>query len=264
MDTAAPFQIDFVIAGVQKAGTTALAQYLDQHDGLFLPPTKETHYFKRSLKPSGPPHRPIEHLTRHYVDAPDGALLGDATPIYLYWPHALELLHAHNPNLKIIVSLRHPVLRAWSAWSMEHRRGRERLPFSDAIRTGRQRVSKAPQGVDPIFSYVERGLYAPQIIRLLNLFDKDNVFFLCSDKIYSDSPTLMKLQSFLGVKPIEFTTIEANVNPSSLPPTAGLSADFEHLQALYQDDIIQTATLTNLNLDDWLSTPPVPTETATI
>ena len=38
-------QISFLVAGVQKAGTTALHSYLQSHPGLFLPDTKELHFF---------------------------------------------------------------------------------------------------------------------------------------------------------------------------------------------------------------------------
>ena len=257
MAISAPLQIDFTIAGVQKSGTTALAQYLGQHPSLFLPPGKETHYFRWGLDTAVPTNRPISHLTRHYVTAPAGAQLGDATPVYLYWPHSLNLLHDHNPNMKIIVTLRQPVKRAYSAWSMEYRRGRETLPFSEAIREGRKRVSSAPQGVHLIYSYVERGFYADQITRLIDVFDREQVFILRSDEIEAGHPAMEKLQIFLGVQPVALRRIEANVQPSSLPAATGLMADFAHLQSLYREDISRTTELTGMDLSDWMEMPSI-------
>lgn len=257
-----PFKIDFAIAGTQKAGTTALAQYLGRHPDLFLPVSKETHYFRRSLGPDGPTDRPISHLTRHYVTAPPGALLGDATPVYMYWPHCLQLLRLHNPELMLIVSLRHPVERAWSAWSMEYRRGRETLPFSEAIREGRTRVSEAPKGVHLIYSYVERGFYARQIENLLKVFDRDQVFFLRNDQINATHEAMQKLQIFLDVDPVTFAALETNVHPSSLPPGPGLAADYAYLQSLYQNDIFRTAELSGLDLNDWYEVPALPERAA--
>ena len=37
--------VQFLIAGVQKGGTTALADYLRQHPALFIPTLKELHFF---------------------------------------------------------------------------------------------------------------------------------------------------------------------------------------------------------------------------
>ena len=248
-------KLDFAIVGVQKAGTTALANYLGQHPGVFLPPTKETHFFRRPPRVGGPEDRPFEHLTRHYDTARPGQLLGDATPIYLYWPHALDLLRDHNPDLRLIVSLRHPVVRGWSAWSMERRRGRETLSFSDAIRHGRQRVADAPHGVHLIYAYVERGFYSAQIERLLSLFPRQQVLFLRNDEIAPGSPVLQRLQAFLGLDPIRLTPITENVNPSSLDPSEAEREDFAYLQELYADDIRLTGELTGLDLSDWSDVP---------
>lgn len=251
--------LDFAIAGVQKAGTTALAQYLGQNPEIYLPPVKETHYFRRPPSAGPPDDRPFFHLTRHYTNAPSGALLGDATPVYLYWPNALELLQAHNPSLRIVVSLRHPVARAYSAWSMQVRRGRESMSFGEAIRAGRERVRQSPLGVSLFYSYVERGFYSSQMAHLYSLFPKAQVFVLRSDDIRADSRVLRDLQSFLGAKPYPLTPLVENVQPGSLPASPGLAAEFDYLQRLFEDDMQQTSSLTGLDLSDWLvGAPPVP------
>lgn len=251
--------LDFAIAGVQKAGTTALAQYLGQNPKIYLPPTKETHYFRRAPTEGIPADRPFSHLTRHYTNASSVALLGDATPVYLYWPNALELLHAHNPKLRIVVSLRHPVARAYSAWSMQVRRGRETLSFGQAIRDGRERVRQSPLGVNLFYSYVERGFYSSQMAHLYSLFPKARVFVLRSDDIHADSSVLRDLQSFLGASACPLTPLVENVQPGSLPASPGLAAEFDYLQGLFEDDMQQTSSLTGLDLSDWMAcAPPVP------
>ncbi|MDP8916351.1 MAG: hypothetical protein M3M95_03950 [Pseudomonadota bacterium] len=42
---AAVEQVSFLVAGVQKGGTTALFSYLDEHPGLNMAPEKEVHFF---------------------------------------------------------------------------------------------------------------------------------------------------------------------------------------------------------------------------
>lgn len=39
------FRLDFLIGGVQKAGTTSLFGYLSEHPQLMAPSQKETHFF---------------------------------------------------------------------------------------------------------------------------------------------------------------------------------------------------------------------------
>lgn len=248
-------KLGLAIIGVQKASTTALALYLNQHPDIHFPPIKETHFFRRPLTPDGPADRDIALLNQRYVEAPRDAHLADGTPIYIYWPHALELLKAHNPDIKIIISLRHPVERAYSAWSMERRRGREPLNFSDAIRSGRARVQDAPFGVHNIYSYVERGFYAEQLRRVFQLFEKDQVFILRSDQVHAETEVIHDLQRFLDLEPIAFEKLESNVNPSSLPMQPGLEDDFDYLQTLYSDDLAQLTDMVELDISDWTIAP---------
>jgi hypothetical protein len=254
----ADIQLSLAIIGVQKASTTALALYLNQHPKIFFSPVKETHFFRRPLTRDGPAERDITLLNQRFVEAPEGALLADGTPIYIYWPHALDLLKAHNPDLKLIISLRHPVERAYSAWSMERRREREPLSFSEAIRSGRARVQAAPFGVHNIYSYVERGFYAEQLARVFERFDRDQIFVLRSDQVAAAHPAMQAVQSFLGLNPIALETIADNVNPSSLPAGSGLQDDFDYLQHLYQDDLARLSDMIELDISDWATAPVVP------
>lgn len=248
-------KLSLAIIGVQKASTTALALYLNQHPDIYFPPIKETHFFRRPLTPDGPADRGIALLNQRYVEAPRDAHLADGTPIYIYWPHALELLKAHNPDIKIIISFRHPVERAYSAWSMERRRRREPLSFPDAIRSGRARVQDAPFGVHNIYSYVERGFYARQLRRVFQLFVKDQIFIVRSDQVDADTVQMHDLQRFLGLEPIAFEKLESNVNPSSLPLQPGLESDFDYLQTLYSDDLAQLTDMVEFDISDWTIAP---------
>ncbi|PHR93580.1 MAG: sulfotransferase [Robiginitomaculum sp.] len=247
-------KIQFAIAGVQKAGTTALAQYLDQHEALYIPPTKELHIFRHSPTTKGQLARDVAYK---YREAPRDKMWAEATPLYMYWPNSLELMALHNPAMKIIVSLRHPVARAYSGWSMEIRRKREVESFSYCIREGRQRVSKATNGVHLRYSYVERGFYGAQIRRLLSIFPREQVFFLRADHIKADHICLQSLLGFLDIPCMDFTPISKNVFPSSLVQTPDeLEADFAYLQGLYESDLSEISDLTGLDISDWIAAPP--------
>ena len=250
------FKLDFAIIGAQKASTTALASYLSQHPQLYLPETKETHFFRRPIKEEKMLDRNIEHLTRHYTGRLAGQKCGDATPAYIYWPGSLELLHAHNSQILSILSVRNPVWRAYSAWSMEVRRGRETLPFSDAIRAGRSRVTSAPFGIHPTFSYVERGFYFTQAIRCLEVFPRSQIFALRSDQVRATDTRMSELLGFLGVDAFQFSPIEENMHPGIFEMAPGLQSDFDYLYDLFIEDMHDFQQLGLIDISDWLVGPP--------
>jgi hypothetical protein len=247
--------IQFFICGVQKGGTTALSRFLGQHPDIAMPACKELHFFDDES---------IDWATPDYgrLDSPFQGLSplrqrGDATPIYCYWPQAMERLRAYNPNAKLIILLRHPVLRAWSHWRMEVTRGCDSMPFSEAIRaSGRERVRVARGGVHRVFSYVERGFYAPQIERILGLFPRQQLLVMRTDTLWSEFDASMKhIQAFLEVPCIQSLERQYVVPLPSGPPTPLANEDAEYLNSLYAEDILQTQRLTGLDLGDWLKAP---------
>lgn len=251
-------RVDMAIAGVQKSGTTALAQYLAQHPDIFFPARKEMHFFDRGLNPNWA-LTPASAATINawYEAAPPTALCADVTPAYVYCPDAARHMAAHNPDMRVIITLRHPVMRAYSHWSMERRRGRESLSFSEAIRGGRHRVKDNKGGVQHIYSYVERGFYSAQIHEILAHFPRAQLFFIRADKIMHTSFEMQDLLTFLGLTGIEYAAITQNVMPSSLlDPPASLDADFAYLQDIFATDLAQLSSLTGVDVKDWLDGPP--------
>ena len=188
-------RVGFLVAGVQKGGTTALFDYLIEHPGLSLPAIKEAHFFddETGVDWGNPDYERYHELFQDDpLDTP-ARLRGEATPIYIYWPQSLERIATYNPNMRLIVIFRDPIERAWSHWKMEYARGAETSPFAWSIRKGRDRVAHAvaPDGVHREYSYVERGFYGAQVERLLTLFPREQVLFLRSDTLRSDPARIL-------------------------------------------------------------------------
>lgn len=193
-------QVAFIVAGVQKAGTTALFDYLSEEPGVALSRVKEVHFFDDETQDWSRPDYAAYHGN---FEASDDRLRGEATPIYLYWPQSLERIAAYNPAMKLIVMLRDPVARAWSHWKMEYARGAETAPFAWCIREGRRRLFDAePWGCHREFSYVERGFYGEQFERLFGLFPRDQVLVLRAEDLNGQpAAALAKVRTFLGIPP---------------------------------------------------------------
>jgi len=246
--------LDFFIVGVQKSGTTALDAYLKRSPYMQMAAVREIHFFdNENVDWSNPDY---SRLTQHFSWSSDSRIWrGETTPIYIYWPQALERLQRYNPDAKLIVCLRHPACRAHSHWRMETKRQWESLPFELAISDqGRRRVLASENGAHRVYSYIERGFYARQISRLLTLFTREQTLFLRTDDLWrSPNATLGRVHQFLGAPdpgPIE----REYIVPLETRDVGALSPEaFERLTKFYSDDIRETARLTGLSLTEWLS-----------
>lgn len=233
-------RIDFVVIGAQKAGTTALFDHLADDPALSLSDVKEVHFFDDEVRDWSKPDYGDYHARFDWGRA---AIRGEATPIYAYWPGALERIAAYNPAIKLVLMLRDPVERAWSHWRMEHGRGVETHDFSWCVRQGRQRLFDAtPWGHHREFSYVERGFYAEQVERIFALFPREQVLILQADDLRQDpQPVLGRLNAFLGAPPPPPTTPRA-VHVGAEMGGPGES-DVAHLRAVYAHDQARLAAL---------------------
>jgi hypothetical protein len=238
------------IVGAQKAGTTALHAYLSRHADVTMSANKELHFFDDdTLDWTSPPY---ERWESHFARART-SVIGEATPIYCYWPNAIKRLRAYDPEARIIMLLRHPTFRAHSHWRMQRKRNIEPLSFGDAIAEGRRRLTDMPEG-DRFFSYVERGFYSDQVERILSLFPRDHVLFIRTDDLWrSLAATFANVERFLGVEPILSPQQKYIVAASTDVAGELAPALRRRLDRIYESDIHRTAALTGLSLDDWLS-----------
>lgn len=234
--------VNFLIAGVQKGGTTALFDYLKDYPDVALPAEKELHFFDDDARDWSSPDYGAYHA--HFPTA-GGRPCGEATPIYGYWPGALERIAAYNPAMKLIFVLRDPVERAWSHWRMEHARGYETRPFGWCIRQGRERLAGAPPQLRRVYSYVERGFYGAQLERVFALFPKHQVLVLKSDDLRRDpAPVLASVRAFLGLAPAPaLAPRESHVGPEAGEPAA---EDVAWLREVYRADAARLDALTGI------------------
>src|SRR5262245_11385740 len=245
-------QVNFLIAGVQKAGTSSLYQLLKRHPWVGLSSVKEVHFFdNESIDWSKPEY---DRYHSYFPRRQRAIAYGEATPIYSYWPNALERIRAYAPDMKLILLFRDPIARAYSAWSHQRRRGRETLPFAEAIRGGQRRTSHDASYVNRHFTYVERGLYGEQLARCIALFPRRNVLTLdCSQLSRDPTGLLERVTSFLGIPmPLEpAQAIQANARRQGQDENPPSPADIEFLAELFAADLERFAQLVDYPIADW-------------
>lgn len=243
-------RVDFIVIGAQKAGTTALFDYLGEVRSIGLSDVKEVHFFDDESQDWAAPDYAVYHA---HFDLADGSRVwGEATPIYLYWKDSLARIRAYHPGVRLILLLRDPVARAFSHWRMEFARGVETKPFDWCIRQGRTRLFEAePWGYHREFSYVERGFYGEQIETLFALFPREQVLILRAEDLDArPEPTLQTVCGFLGVeapaaaRPRRVHEAQTMAYPSSLT-----AEDTAFLRALYAADARRLEALTGIRFD---------------
>lgn len=250
-------KLDFLLCGAQKAGTTTLHHLLRSTQGIWMPEKKELHYFDTELFDDD---RDFENYHRNFEQNLKSQLIvGEATPIYIYWPNCLSRIKQYNPQIKLIASLRNPIERAYSAWRMEKNRGMENLSFLDAIRSEPKRLlgsPSIPSLAHRHFSYVDRGFYAKQLDVACALFSREQILLIDFQDLVNDaSATCRKILDFLGLDESMPPHLPSKLNAAETPSTlmSVPEAAKNLLQDLYYDDIMDLHLKFGFNSRGWLS-----------
>jgi hypothetical protein len=245
----------FVIVGAQKGGTTSLYSYLASHPSVMRAARKEIHYFDFKYKLGEEFYR--SHFPTEQKLAERGAITGEATPYYLYHPHAARRISELLPNVKLIACLRNPVNRAISHYWHGVRVGWETLPMAEAFRSEAERVGPDKQRMieDEEFtshvvtsqSYADRGIYVDQLVRLEQHCPAANLLVLKSEDLFqTPQQAFDRVLDFLGLSPWDISHLPRKNEGSYRSPTsdallAELTSFFEpHNQRLYEHLGVET------------------------
>ena len=200
---------DFLVAGVPKAGTTALHLALSRHPGLYMSPIKEPKFFLTDGPPptKGGPGDALtyrEHVWRRdryealFDAAPPGAPRGESTPLYLYDRAAMRRIRETIPAARLITVVRDPVERAHSNWTHLWSAGLE--PIGDFTAACAEEERRIAAGWASFWHYTGLGRYGEQLEYAFSLFPRDQVLVLRYRQLV-DSPAavLDRICAFLGV-----------------------------------------------------------------
>jgi hypothetical protein len=187
----------FVI-GAGRSGTTSLWHYLGQHPDVFMSPKKEPWFFAR------PRGRPFVSDAREYLnlfaDAHSERYRGEASVSYLWARDAPFAIARASPGAKIVVSLRDPVQRAYSAYLFAVRHGLERRSFVEALEEEPGPEEEVEQATAP-HRYAGIGFYARHLERYLRLFPGQVHALFFEELAAAPRREMERLFRFLGVDP---------------------------------------------------------------
>ena len=223
---------DFLVIGSHRCGTTSLFKALAAHPQLLRPPVnKGTDYF--TLHYDRPEswyrgHFPLARLGRLRTARYGDPIVFEACTYYMFHPFAMERIAIDLPSVKLVVMLRDPVERAFSAYKHERARGFEwEETFERALELEDERLVGEVERMRNDVTYESfahrhhayrlRGHYAEQLSRVLELFPPEQLHILESESFFSDpSMEYQRLRTFLGAGDFEPRQFDQhNARPSS-------------------------------------------------
>jgi hypothetical protein len=244
---------DFAIVSVERGGTTSLYRYVCQHPAAREAFRKEVHYFDMNFA-RGP-----GWYRAHFPTRAEAALArargrrlvtGEASPYYLYHPHAPARIARALPDVRLIALLRNPVERAHSHYHLNVRQGVEPLSFEEAIEQEPERLRGEWERLAADehawserhyrYGYLDRGLYADRLRDWRKHFPADRLLVVCSEEMYADPAAMLdRVLAFVGLppwRPADFKAFNQKPYPGLAPDTrARLAAHFApHNQRLYE------------------------------
>lgn len=244
-------RLDFIGIGVAKAGTTALHDYLVQHPQIGMGNQKEIHFFDRPQHFFFPNWFYFRYH-KHFNFNSGKKVYGEITPVYLYWRSAAAHIWEYNPKIKLFAILRNPVDRAYSQWNMNHKYGRDTIPFHEAVEREIERAKRVLPYQHHQYSIIDRGFYSAQIREYQRFFPKNQLLFIQYDRFKSHpKETLETLFEFLEVDKtlFDYSPLQANVieYEKTMDPELRKSL-IEH----YRNEIHEIEKMLNWNCAHWL------------
>lgn len=181
---------NFVYVGAPRAGSTWIFEALRAHPQVFVPIAKYVKYFLDEQY-----HRGRDWYESHFADAgPQHLAIGEVSTGYLYSETALHRIAQDLPDARILVSVRNPIERDWSAYLHMKRNARVSGSFADEM--------------DGPFRFIsEYGRYDRYLPGLLEIFPAERVHVMLYDDLARDPVGFARnLYAFLGVDPaFEYT-----------------------------------------------------------
>jgi hypothetical protein len=199
---------NFLIVGAPKAGTTTLHYTLSQHPDVYMCPLKEAGFFwayGQPVKLQGPGAEKLrnrlvtrkEDYQKLFKQAGEAKAIGESSVRYLANPVAPQNIHHFIPDARLIISLRQPADRAFSAFAHNLRDGLEPCAdFGEAIRQDRS----GERDGWLFCRYLANGFYYQSIKRYLEYFDRSQLHISLLEDLIRDAPGLMQsLFRFLDI-----------------------------------------------------------------
>lgn len=199
---------NFLIVGAAKCGTSSLHQYLEQHPEIFMSKVKEPRYISsqvNKLPLGGPKDHTVEKwYVKNKVDYEElfkgvssEKMIGESSADTFYFhERTIPFIKSFLGDPKILILLRNPVKRAFSAYQHLRRDDRENLTFEEGLNAEQKRIEN---NFELIYHYKDVSLYADGIKAFKENFS--NVKVVITEELQSNPlEVLNDIFRFLNVE----------------------------------------------------------------
>lgn len=207
--------IKMFIAGAQKAGTTSLKHYLGEHPEITTHHQKEFAYFYDDQEFNAG----LDAAFKKYFDSNTEGKNVIAKNAGLYVKEkGIKRLYDHNPDCQIVLILRNPVERAYSAYQMEKNYGNVSGNFGEL-------KSLILNGQEEDWRYeffIKMGMYVDYLQTIYSYFPKEQVSLFRFEDL-THNPTFITTQLFekLRVDSAFVPNVEVKYNVTRKMRSAG-------------------------------------------
>jgi hypothetical protein len=180
-------KVDFIGIGTSRSYTTWIYSCLREHPSIFMPKKKELHFFDcdRNF------NKGVSYYNSFFIDRKNELIQGEFTPRYILYKDALLRIKKFYHHVKIIISLRNPLERAYSQYNF-FKYNKKKEPENN--------FESALNGFWK-HDYLEKSLYYKQLINVFQIFSKENIHIILTDDIkINPKKVIMDLYLFLGVE----------------------------------------------------------------
>lgn len=207
--------IQLMIVGSQKSGTSSLLRYLAQHPDIYTHPQPEMTYFLQDHE--------FERgydwaYGKYFSKCPDDMQIIAKNVMVMCSTDRMQRIYEHNPGIRLVILLREPVSRAYSAYWWARRRGWENIKsFENALDMEESRLNedwfKWRQCV-----YKFTSTYALHLKSIFELYGEENVHCVLTDDLKSDATAVCQdIFRLMEVDPDFAPIVGERLNQAAMP-----------------------------------------------
>lgn len=193
----------FLIVGVQKAGTTSVYNYLQQHPQVYMSPIKETNFLEKDWELAAETGQRNKNGINTFADycqlfenVQDEIAVGEISPNYLFhYQTSAERIQRYVPSAKLIAILRNPIERAYSDYLMHVRDAISNKSLSEQIQTSAHKSF-----------IIRKGFYFTPLQHYFEQFGDQLGVYLYEELCADPAQFMSNLYRFIGVDDLALDT----------------------------------------------------------
>ncbi len=195
---------NFLYIGTSKAGSTWLYSVLSAHPDVYMAPGKGLYFFDNKYDEGADWYR------EQFAGAGHESVVGEISHSYMYCPQASDRIAELRRDMRLMVCLREPAQRAFSA-------------YLDGVKNG-QFQGSFEQELEQIDSLLERGNYARYLEPFVNRFGRERIHVGIFDRLGAEPGQFIEeVYRFLEIEPLELAAPQTKkMMPAGRPRSKGL------------------------------------------